>query len=78
LRFVKTTGALVTAANFLQIFPPALQAHKSILLGNTDYESTTDLAAAIPLPLGNIYPESIRMELFFRLSPDRFRQSIVE
>jgi hypothetical protein len=67
LRFVKTSGALVTAANFLQIFPPALQAHKSILLGNTDYESTTGLATAIPLRPGNIYPESIREdhEIFF-------------
>jgi hypothetical protein len=61
---VKTPGALVAAANFLQIFPPGLQAHKSILLGNTDYESTTGLATAIPLRPGNIYPESIRGRRF--------------
>src|SRR6185312_14173478 len=60
LRLVETTTSLVTAPDLFQIFPPALQAHKSISLGNIDYESTTGLATAIHLRFGNIYPESIR------------------
>jgi hypothetical protein len=38
----------ITAPDLFQILLPTLQTHKSISLGNIDYESTTDLATASP------------------------------
>jgi hypothetical protein len=54
LGLMETTAPFIAAPDIFQILLPALQAHKSIPLGNTDYESTTGFAAATALGPGAI------------------------
>jgi hypothetical protein len=72
---VETTAPFITAPDLFQIFLPTLQAHKSIFLGNIDYESTTGLATGQPLCPGNIYLESIRAQKASSILMDIFQDS---